>query len=115
MIKPAQHAITLHPGALFSRTLRLRTTAGAALDVSGYAPFTMEIRTTAGGTLMATVTVDNSAAADGLLTLTLLPADSTALPQGTAAHDLIDKDGNPWIYGAVQIRRTITQPPAVTP
>lgn len=115
MIKPAQHAITLHPGALFSRTLRLRTTAGDALDVSGYAPFTMQIRTAAGGALMATVTVDNSAAAAGLLTLTLLPADSNGLTEGTAAHDLIDKDGNPWIYGPAQIRRTITEPPAVAP
>jgi hypothetical protein len=112
MIKPAQLSITLHPGALFSRTLRLQTSTGAALDVSGYAPFKMQIRTAAQGALMATVTVDNSAAAQGLLTLTLAAAASIALPEVTAAHDLIDKDGNPWIYGPAVIRRTITQPPA---
>ena len=111
MIRPALHALTIHPGAVFSRTLRA-TSGGTALDLTAYAPFTMEIRRTAGGELLATVAVDNDEVADGLLTLALTAAESALLEEGQANHDILDNTGNPWVYGPVKIRKTITEPPA---
>lgn len=113
MPQPATHRLTIHPGAVFSRTLTAAA-AGEAFDLSAYTPFRMEIRDgpRPAGTLLATVTVDNDDLATGIIRLAMTAEETDVLEDGDAFYDIIDGNGDPWIIGPAKIRRTISDPSA---
>jgi hypothetical protein len=108
-IIPGKLPLSIQPGVDFQITLNL-TAAGAAIPVDAYAPFTSQIKTRADGPLLATIAVDSSDAAGGLLVLTLA-GELTANLRGRAVYDVLDSAGRRWIQGAVTFDPSVTDLP----
>lgn len=107
---PGKLNLTLGPGVDFSATLTLEDAAGDPLPLNGYAPFASEIRSGVGGTLIATLTVDSTDAATGVLVLTLDGSATVGLSD-RAFYDVIDAAGRKWIEGTVHFDPSITEFP----
>jgi len=90
---PAVHDIMIRPGARWDLTLIYMDNNEVPIDLTGYTAY-CEIRTRAGGDLLATPTIAVTAVA-GQINLTLLPAATNDIGAEVGAYDvLIRKDSD---------------------
>ncbi len=107
---PARIDFTWWKNVDFKRDVSFQDHNGTAIDLSG-STFAMDIKAAAGaGAALVSVTIDDTAADEGRLTLSF--ADGL-LDAGDYVYDLIRIDGgerSPLVYGAFVILEGVTQP-----
>ena len=85
-------ATQISRGRVWSEVYSWQTSAGVAEDISSEGPFTAEIRETPdhGSTLITAITIDDSDAANGNLTLSLTAAQTRAITQDVGYFDIVN-------------------------
>lgn len=74
------------------------------VDLTGSGPFRCEVRDPRGDRLLATAAVTSAYDATGLVTITLTPTQTRALPTGKVRMGLRDKDGNSYLEGTPEVK-----------
>lgn len=111
MIVAGEYNITIRPGGTaWSQSFSFKTAAGAAIDVSEYAPFAAQVRLSHDKAVLLEGTVDDSDAATGVVVVTFSGSATMRRAKSVAKWDLIDQFGQLWIYGKATIEPTITAP-----
>ena len=107
-----KHNITIDQGATFELTVTVKT-GGSALNLSNYSGRS-SMRLTQEGSQIATFTVAVTDAANGVLKMSLTPAQTNAITAGRYLYDLeiftgSDAIVNRIIEGHVEVKRGITR------
>lgn len=107
--------ITCRKGDTFELIITITDSEGAALDLSTYADFEMDIRPTdedTGTPILTFINSDFTATAQGILTATKSFTDMAAVESGTFVYDLQATDGSSvrttWFYGLFTIIDDVT-------
>lgn len=84
----AKYDLTLYQGATFDRTLEIKDSNSAAVDITGYT-FAAQIRTSAlSGTVAGTFDVAIANASAGRVTMEMSSANTTLVPAQQCVYDL---------------------------
>lgn len=106
-MSPGSLNLTIYRGALFKERFQCVDPAtGAGLNLTT-STFTAQIRTEAGATLAADVTVTAITAASGIFELSILPAVTTTLTLDAYRWGMLDGDGLLWLQGHVAVNDMI--------
>ncbi len=93
-----QTALPISRGARWAFTFRIVETGTATpVDLTGLGPFVCEIKDPRRNGLLATPTVTSDYDDTGLITITIEPEDTLALPLGQVRFGVRDVTGNPYI------------------
>lgn len=108
---PARFDLQVRAGDSYQRTVRIRDSAGAAIDLTGYTGLA-QIRDRAGGTLLAEITVVIADPESGDLVISLTASQTRALP-ASAVWDLEldagESSTHTIVYGVVVVTPDVTE------
>ena len=112
------HHFVIEQGATFSKVLTLKDSAGAVINLTGYASAEMDLRENPeASSAVTTLTTSNSGIAlggsAGTVTLTISASNTASLTAGDGVYDLELTDGNSNVYrileGTYSIRRNVSR------
>lgn len=84
----AKYDFDLYQGATFNRTIEIKDSDSAAVDITGYT-FAGQIRTSAqSGTVQGTFDITITSASNGRITWVLTSTDSALVPAQQCVYDL---------------------------
>lgn len=106
---PVTFNFTCSRGSPISEQLNFVDDDDVAVDMSGYGPFTWQVRRFSNGPLLMELTCDETDIADGTLLGTATVNQTSALPTCTLQHDLLDASGAKWFAGTFTVDRNISQ------
>tara|TARA_R110002126_G_scaffold3026_11_gene16546 strand:+ start:1343 stop:1714 length:372 start_codon:yes stop_codon:yes gene_type:complete len=107
--------ITCRKGDTFELIISVKDSAGAALDLSAYTDFEIDVRPTdddSGTPILTFTNSDFNGSAEGILTASKSFADMSAVESGTFVYDLQATDGAAtrvtWFYGLFKVVDDVT-------
>ena len=108
-MEPVIFNFTCYRGSPISEQLNFVDEDDVAIDMTGYGPFTWQVRSFSGGPLLMELTCDETDIADGILVGTATVNQTLALTTGKRQHDLLDASGAKWFTGEFTVGRNISE------